>query len=373
MTALVRLAAGLLLLLPASCRKDTSPTVVDVIPGDQTTQVVTADGRLFGFGKADTLGSHPETRERLQLGKNTPYLPYPVPLDPALAVKKGAPPFRVATEESPRGAHTVDALEVASNGTTTCVVRLDRTVACWGSNTYGALGRGDTTSTHDYGPAPVVGLSGARALGIGSWHACALLQAGRVACWGVNHEGQLGVTLPTGVHHAASPVTPAGLPPIRQLALGASHTCALAEDGTVFCWGYAWDGQTGNGEHGVGQRVPTPARVAGLAGVEALVSSPLSYHTCARLSDRTATCWGRNDKGQIGNGKSGDEHPATRPSAVLGLQGVSLIATGADHTCAIVDPGRLLCWGSDFLGQLGDDGASWLSPARPEPVAVRWK
>ena len=154
MTTLVRLVAGLLLLLPASCRKDTSPTVVDVIPGDRTTQVVTADGRLFGFGKADTLGSHPETRERLQLGKNTPYLPYPVLLDPALAVKKGPPPFRVVTEEHPRGAHTVDALEVATNGSTTCVVRPDRSVACWGQNSFGELGRGDTTPTYAHDPAP---------------------------------------------------------------------------------------------------------------------------------------------------------------------------------------------------------------------------
>ena len=67
-------------------------------------------------------------------------------------------------------------------------------------------------------------------------------------------------------------------------------------------------------------------------------------------------CWGANDKGQAGTGATGDEAPIiTTPTSVVGLaEGVAAVSTGAQHTCAFTTQGAVKCWGSDNSWQLGN-------------------
>jgi hypothetical protein len=75
----------------------------------------------------------------------------------------------------------------------------------------------------------------------GQSHACALHASGRVSCWGDNGVGQVGV--PLGNTPASGvfmrPVWVAGLPPAKRVEAGFQHTCAIARDDTLWCWGSA--------------------------------------------------------------------------------------------------------------------------------------
>jgi alpha-tubulin suppressor-like RCC1 family protein len=79
------------------------------------------------------------------------------------------------------------------------------------------------------------------------------------------------------------------------------------------------------------------------------------HNTCGRLEDGTVRCWGRNDFGELGNGKAdpGTSVPDTR---IFGLKGVTRLTTG-DHACAFDGDGALRCWGRNDYGQLGFSSA----------------
>jgi alpha-tubulin suppressor-like RCC1 family protein len=133
--------------------------------------------------------------------------------------------------------------------------------------------------------------------------------------------------------------------PVAITALS-EHSCARLSDGTAKCWGQNDNGQIGNGSNGAAS---APVAVLGSSGVIAIAAG--GQHSCAALSDGTATCWGRNDSGQLGNGT---KTASSTPVPVAGLSGVSAIAAGWDHSCAVVSGGGVQCWGNNGSGQLGD-------------------
>ena len=90
-------------------------------------------------------------------------------------------------------------------------------------------------------------------------------------------------------------------------------------------------------------------------------------HTCAVLDTGVAVCWGSGAFGSLGDGDTANR------SAPVGVAGVAasavVLAAGEHHTCAVLDTGRLLCWGRDDDGQLGNDHR-WGSGNSSLPVAV---
>jgi alpha-tubulin suppressor-like RCC1 family protein len=182
-------------------------------------------------------------------------------------------------------------------------------------------------------------------LSTGQTHACAVA-AGAMTCWGDDGDGRLGVAA-SGTGAGADPVAVPGGPWLAPAA-GGTHTCALATDGTIACWGGNAAGQLGAGDltpSVVPRVVPLPAKA---------VDVRTNFdHTCALLADASLWCWGYNWEGQLGQG---DVHPGTdRPSPVqVGTtRDWVFVAAGQGHGCGIRSPGTLHCWGRNTDGQIG--------------------
>ncbi|HEU4406123.1 MAG TPA: hypothetical protein VFS43_12730 [Polyangiaceae bacterium] len=295
----------------------------------------------------------------------------------------------IGDNEAPASAGPIDlggkATQIAAGSLHTCALLEDGSARCWGFNGSGELGYGNVDPIGDdetpasAGPIDLDGRATQIAAGVS--HTCALLEGGAVRCWGSNQLGQLGLgnadlvgddELPA----AAELVDVGGK--ATQIAAGNYHTCALLEGGAVRCWGDNTVGQLGQGNTDLVGDDERPSETEPVAlGGKATQIAAGGASSCARLEDASLRCWGANDAGQLGYGRTDDVGDDERPvdAGPLDVGGpVSSCSLGEEHACALLESGAVRCWGQNLDGQLGLGAAGNVGddepPAQAPPVQL---
>ncbi len=174
---------------------------------------------------------------------------------------------------------------------------------------------------------------------------CVLLTSRGVECWGHNAEGELGDGTTGNDSRVAHPVS--GIRTATAVAVGGFHGCALLASGAIRCWGLNSYGQLGNGT--TNNIATTPVAVTGISTATAL---DLGYwHSCALLASGHIQCWGSGYLGVLGNGSAAN---SSIPVTVTGISTATAVGAGQDTSCALLTSGAVQCWGSNYYGGLGN-------------------
>ncbi|MFL5355919.1 RTX toxin [Archangium sp.] len=273
--------------------------------------------------------------------------------------------FTVGDDELPSSAGDVELVGLGSRlavgGRHTCALLDTGLVRCWGNNTYGQLGYNTTAHVGDgeaiasYGYVNLGGL--AVKLSAGYEHTCALMDTGNVRCWGRNNFGQLGYGHTNNVGDNEQPYSLGDVQvggTVKDIVAGGSHTCALLDTGKVRCWGYNGFGQLGYlSGNNVGDS-ELPSTAGNVnVGGNVLQLSAGKFHTCAVLTTGNVRCWGYGGHGQLGYGNGNNVNVPATAGDVDTGGHVLQVATGDFHTCALLSSGGIKCWGNGGSGRLG--------------------
>lgn len=275
------------------------------------------------------------------------------------------------------GGVNVTYASISAGGRNTCGITVDNVMVCWGYNGEGQLGIGQPPA----GSGPVfaqpvptaaTGNLTFRQSVLNLYHGCAITLSSIAYCWGVNQDGRLGTNNLTAANAPTRVVTAVSF---RMMAASRNHTCGLSISDRVYCWGYAGEGQIGDG---IMFRPPL-SRDSVLIPTEVLPDDSTTryqqvvaggQHACAVTTPMQGSkilCWGLNNFGQLGNGRTGRDSIPTPVAVSVAFPGKALdvttfmagspvaptIAAGYDHTCALDPVGLAFCWGSNAKGQLG--------------------
>lgn len=290
---------------------------------------------------------------------------------------------------------------LTAGATHSCALLDNGGIKCWGDGSSGRLGQGNTNNIGDGGTSdgvahlsvsavPMIDLGRGRTatqISARASHTCALLDNGRIKCWGDGRFGALGqggrdnigdepnelgdalMSIDLGTNDGGAPLT------ATQISAGGLHTCALLNNGSVKCWGADGDGQLGQGS--VANLTAPPASAINLGmnndgtPLTAMRISAGASNTCALLTGGNIKCWGDGSNGQLGSGNENNigDGGVTGTTAHLTIAAAPVINLGVgrtaiqisaglssgtnNHTCALLDNNGIKCWGLGGNGQLG--------------------
>jgi alpha-tubulin suppressor-like RCC1 family protein len=255
-------------------------------------------------------------------------------------------------------------VQLAAGGEHTCALLDSGAVRCWGLGVDGQLGYGNTLSIGD---DEAVRTAGDVALGetatqvvAGRDHSCALLHSGAVRCWGRNLYGVLGYGHQNRVGDDETPASVTAVDvggKVKALAAGWYHTCAVLESGALRCWGFGGFGQLGYGDtKSIGDdEAPATAGDVDVGGTVTQVTCG-ALHTCVLLESGAVRCFGAGELGQLGQANTdniGDDELPSSAKEVFIVGQVSAISAASYHSCALLQNGRVRCWGLAQNGRLG--------------------
>ena len=202
---------------------------------------------------------------------------------------------------------------------------------------------------------PIANRCSFRTADIGNGFTCALDDEGGVWCWGDDllSGGTVLVEQPRRIELPTRAV---------ELGTGSRHACARLDDGSVWCWGNNNRGQL---KLPSGDTNLPPVEIAiGDSAVELRVGA---WHSCVRRSaDLAIVCWGHNLYLRLGN----TGMLTQGPTPIAGTEGSRQLSLGHQHACAVDAQERVICWGGNLWGQLGDGGSTERAMPMVVPTAL---
>ena len=239
---------------------------------------------------------------------------------------------------------------VSAGGQSTCEIREDTTLWCWGNAAYGQVGDGET---RDRTNPQQVGTSGWADVSASGATTCGIRLDQTLWCWGMNHRGQLGIGGKT-----------------REPRPGPGRSRAAVHQGRDRLAEHLRDRRRhlavvlGRQQPRPGGRRRTPrtryvpTRVGTTTGWTSV--SLGGYYACGTQADGTGSCWGQNSFGQLGTGSTANR---STPTTVVGGRLWQRIDAGWATTCGLTTAGEAFCWGLNDLGQVGSERSEHLDPA----------
>lgn len=293
-----------------------------------------------------------------------------------------AAPTPLPTEESFKAVSAGGVFNGPDTGHS-CAVSPSGALRCWGDNRFGQLARDPATLTRSIEPVTVLAGTAFTAVSTGGTHSCAITVGKKIMCWGDDSMWQSGqgtqvIGQPSVVVNPQEPVPRQGFPlplEFESVSAGATHSCAIAVGGDLWCWGSNTSGQLGIPRSSTSVNVLRPHHVGQWTNgaVQRFVQvSAGPGMTCGIDTNSEAYCWGAS--GPLGGGMGpGNNSPIPLVARVRTGQGASMnfksIAAGEHHACAINTSDQPYCWGNNFSGQLGIGVAQGPGQFYATPVA----
>jgi len=315
--------------------------IVQVDLGSLHSIAITSTGRIFSWG-SNTSG---QLGDNSQTGKNKPN-----------EITSRFTSFNLAVDDK--------ISFLSTGGSFSSVITSNGRVFTWGLNSEGQLGNGNTNlSTIPVEITSRFNLSGSEKVTLvtlGATHISALTSAGKVFTWGSNYDGELGDgtfnrrTAPTNI---TSRFGLAIGETITGFSMGSFHSSAITSNGRVFTWGYAGNGQLGEGTL-TNRNTPMDITFRLNLSIDEKVTgiSLGSRHSSVKTSTGRLFTWGFNLNGQLGNGTTRNRFIPENLTSEFGLieqEKVDQMSLGEAHSAGLTSTGRLFTWGFNGDGRLG--------------------
>jgi alpha-tubulin suppressor-like RCC1 family protein len=245
-----------------------------------------------------------------------------------------------------------DWANVSAGDSHTCGVRSNGKLYCWGADYAGQVGDGSNDGDGAPYPRRIGAFEDWSAVSAGGSHTCGIRHGGKLYCWGGDYTGQIG----NGNGYDSNVISPKRIGSLEDwsnVSAGRLHTCGVRKNGKLYCWGMDINGQVGDGDGSSDKSAPV--RIGTHEDWSTVDAG--SDHTCGVRTNGKLYCWGWDNLGQVGDGNGGSDTRVTAPRRIGTLEDWSKVSTGAIHSCGIRHGGKLYCWGNDGNGQIGDGGS----------------
>ena len=265
-----------------------------------------------------------------------------------------------------------------------CALLDNGTLKCWGKNSDGQLGQNDSSNRGDGAGemgnslTPInLGMGRtAKDIDSGINHVCALLDNNMVKCWGGNSNGQLGqgntdnIGDGIGEMESLAAVDLGDDRTAKRVAAGQNYTCAVLDNNDLACWGSNVSNRLGIEDDSTNPNIGDAASEMGENLVETHLTDEDAIYvdlgvdsTCVIRKNNDLYCWGQNDSGQLGLENSDTKGSGTTGAAdiVVDLGSsrmAKMVQLGTQHVCALLDDDTIKCWGRNQAGQLGQENTA---------------
>lgn len=282
-----------------------------------------------------------------------------------------------------------DVMDVQAGYEFICALNIGGTVTCWGSNQYGKLGLNVDTAivgefSGEYPPTQNIAGPFVEQIAVGYHHVCAKYVNNTVTCWGFNEVAQLGIgTMDQSVGLSSNTFTKkVTINNARHVYASEEHSCIINTSNKVQCWG---EGSTQKINGGtpfdpVGdQPADMPPAQMGFPGN--IIQLALgSDNTCALSDQGDVFCVGSNQQGQRGIESNNSVSPIERVGLRKKATQIVITSSAQPTACALLEDGNVHCWGSNLKGQLGREKTSTqlsalgdASGEKPNFPVILWK